>query len=479
MRFLLALLTLITICSVWAYQDNSLKSRIVENINSSAAKNAYWSISVRNSKGDQLLDYNADMRMTPASNLKLLTSAAILDTLGPEYRFQTNIYGQGKLENGVWHGNLYVVGSGDPSISGLFYASNRLQVFENFYKMLKEQGISELDGNIVGNAAYFDAENLPTGWRWDDLSYYYAAETGPLSFNNNCVELEVKTGAWGANPNISWFPFDTDYVTFINQQTISRGGYEEYYRRMPGMNIFVLRSKLPANYVEHEPLAITNPTLFFVDTFEKYLKSKGTKINGTHQAEYETRNFTSKDFTVLAKHQSVPLKEMLKHLNKTSDNFYTEMLLKTAAAERYKMPGSTINGLSLVKEFAGHMGFNQDDIVLTDGSGLGANNLISTGEMTQFLTEMRNHTNFSDFEDSLSIGGVDGSLAGRFADTKLRGKIKGKSGYITGTKALSGYLTTASGQTVQFSIITNHFTNSKDNVGAVQGNILELIYEAI
>ncbi len=483
MRLYAALLFLISFlfCGVYALQQDNLQSQVLSTIESSAAKNAYWALSVRDEDGNLVVDINSNKSMTPASNLKLLTSAAVLDSLGPDFRYITKIYGKGELVNGIWQGDLYIVGSGDPSISGLFYAGNQFHVFEELHNQLSDYGIKAVAGNLIGNEAYFDGETLPAGWNWDDLPYYYAAETGALSFNNNCVDLEVKSGGVGSKPSLSWFPFNTDYVTFINDQTVvpARDGYQEFYRRLPGMNVILLRSKLPANYTERESLTISNPTEYFLDTFQRYLADKNLKIQGKLEPEYEHRDFPESDYKLLASHQSVPLKELIKQVNKKSDNFYTEMLLKTAAAEKYKTQGSVRNGLSLVRDFALRMGFNDNHVYLSDGSGLSETNLISTGGMTQFLNKMRQHDYFKEFEESLSVAGVDGSLSGRFGGSPLVNKIKGKTGYITGTKALSGYLQTKSGRTVSFSIITNHFTNAKDTVGYTQNQILEKVYQAL
>jgi len=480
---LLAGLFFITSClgiSIQSYAQEAIASVDVELlIEQSRADNAFWSVIVRDSIGNILTNFNADKLVTPASNMKLLTSATILDELGPEFRYETNLYGVGKLEEGEWQGNIFVRGSGDPSISGTFYDEDRFYVFRQFYRSLDSLGIEEVDGALIGNNSYFDQKPYPKGWSWSDLSYYYAVETNALSFNNNTVDLSVYArNGIGQKPDIEWFPFDTDYVNFVNEQVItpSYSGYDESYQRVLGTNTIKLKSNLPKNYVEKESLSVLDGAQYFIDTLQKFLEQSGISIKSIY-VEDQPRNWDYNRYQVLASHQSVPLKRMLKHLNKKSDNFYAEMLLKTAAAEHFETTGTTELGLRLVEDFVSNMGMNSSNLTLKDASGLAPSNLLTTKGLSLFLVNMQAHPYFKVYKHSLSVAGQDGTLKYRFKDSPIAGKLRAKTGYVSGVRALSGYLKAKTGQMLSFSVITNNYNESTSYIDQIQEEIVQRIYQ--
>ncbi len=478
MLFAAVLLNGLAVAQVGSAQSK-LSPELQQIIVESEAEHAFWAIVVRDSSGSYLEKYNAQKLFTPASNLKLVTSAVALDELGADFTYKTYMYGVGKQQDSVWNGNIIIRGSGDPSISGHFYDGYRLFVLHEFYEALDSLGIQVIDGNLVGNNSYFDDKPYPGGWMWDDLTFYYAPQISALSFNNNTVDLTVYAdGAVGNVPTIRWFPFDTDYVNFINEQLITPSDtyYDEFYQRFLGTNTILLRSYLPYGYVEKEELTILNPSMYFIDTFQKYLMQGGIEVTGALVVDNRQNNWNSDLYNVLDMHESHSLKDLLKRLNKESDNFYAEMLLKTAAAEHYDIQGTTELGIRLAKDFVESFGADASDIVMNDGSGLSANSLISPNILTALLLGMMDHEEFEVYKNSLPVAGVDGSLEYRFKNTPLIGQISAKTGYISSVRGLSGYLTTNRNQTVAFSIFTNHYTTSTSYVDYLHELILEQIY---
>src|SRR5699024_3033508 len=199
---------------------------------------------------------------------------------------------------------------------------------------------------------------------------------------------------------------------------------------------------------------------FFIDTFEKYLAQGSITFSITLRIESNFRKWNSSRYIVLAEHRSVPLKKLLKKINKESSNFYAEMLLKTIAAEHYNTEGSTELGLSLVETFAANMGMDIKDLQIDDGSGLASSTLLTIDDLSNMLVKMRSNPYFNVFKKSLSIAGKDGTLEHRFRNSPIEGKLHGKTGYISGVRALSGYLESASGQPLVVSVITNNYTES-------------------
>lgn len=471
-------LLLFTISTVQA-QQIIFSPEVVNTIENSRTNDAFWSVIVRDTTGKIVEGYNFEKLVRPASNLKLLTSAAILDELGPDYQFQTKMYGIGKQVDDTWQGDIIIRGVGDPSISGDFYRQNRFHVLDKFFSALYDRGIRKISGNLIGNDSFFDQQPYPKGWSWEDLSFYYGVEISALSFNNNAVDLTVYARFnVGEKPGIEWFPFDTDYVNFINDQVITPADteYDEFYRRKPGTNTIVLGSKLPKGHVEKESLSIEDAPLFFLDTFKKYLEDGNIELSGGIIVDSKPQDWNANRYQLLAEHVSVSLDSMLVQLNKESDNFYAEMLLKTAAAEQFDTVGSTELGISLVKDFAKSMKMDTTNLEMEDASGMSAATLLRTVDLSQMLVEMRNHPYFDSYKKSLSVAGQTGSLKNRFVNSPLKGKVFGKTGYISGVRSLSGYMRGISGKSLTFSVVTNNYTEKSSYVDAIHEQILENIY---
>jgi len=443
------------------------------------AGDSFWAIQVRDSTGKLLENYQGEKLIRPASNLKLLVSAAFLHELGSKYRFKTELYGLGEQSGEIWNGDLIIRGMGDPTINGDFNNGDPLFLFEKWLQLLKERGIKRINGNIIGNESFFDDMPYPKGWEWDDLSYYYGVEIGALSFNSNVVELEVLADSEiGSTPEIQWFPFNTNYVEFINEQVITPANseFDESYRRMLGTNTILLRSKLPLGYYETEPLSITNPALYFIDTFAQYLEKGNIEINGQLIADRQSHNWESNSFLLLDIHRSEPLSEIIEWMNKESDNFFAEMLLKTVAAEKYNTEGSTELGLEIVKEFMNAAGLDSSDVVLRDASGMASATTIKLSALNKLLVWMQKHPEWSSYFESMSVGGQDGTLKFRFGDSPLAGKFFGKSGFVSGVRTLSGYLETQQKNKLIISIATNNYTSKTSVIDRIHQRILEYLY---
>lgn len=471
---------LILVCSVDLKAQHKLSPDVRQTIEASRANDAFWSVVVRDTTGEMLEGFNDKKLMHPASNLKLLTSAAILNELGANYTFTTKIYGVGHQSGNTWEGDIIIRGAGDPSISGKFYNEDRFHVYNKFFSALDSMGVRKINGNLIGNDSFFDQEPYPEEWNWQDLSFYYGVEINALSFNNNAVDLRVYAkGDIGEKPEIEWFPFDTDYVNFVNEQVITPpdSEYDEDYRRVLGTNTIMLRSKVPKNYVETESLSVFNAPRFFLDTFKKYLEDGGITLGGRIIVDSQNINWNAEQYKELFRHESVPLKKMLSRITQNNDNFYTEMLLKTMAAEHFDAAGSTELGLSLLEDFATTLKMDTTKLEVSDGSGMASSTLVKSGDLSRMLVEMRKHPLFDIYKKNLSVGGVSGPLKNRFSDSKLRGKIYGKTGYVSGVRSLSGYMEATSGQTLAFSVITNNYTHKTSYIDQLHGEIIQNLYE--
>ncbi|MDR9417435.1 D-alanyl-D-alanine carboxypeptidase/D-alanyl-D-alanine-endopeptidase [Gracilimonas sp.] len=457
----------------------SVAQNVQSIIGNAPNQEAFWSVTVRDANGKILESLNSHKTIIPASNQKLISSAAILDHFGSDYRFTTNIYGDGELQGNTWVGDLIIKGSGDPSISGDLYEEDRYYAFKIFLEQLQDLGIQRIEGNLMADISLFDNQYYPKGWDWYDMSFYYGVQISPLSFNNNAVDLEVfAEGKIGGTPRITWFPDSTDYVTFKNQQVITHPAteYDEYYRREMGGNTIILGSTLPQGYYEDESLAINDPAMFFLDSFKDFLNENGIKFSRPiivpDQAfSYDTTN-------VIATYRSKPLRELVQWLNKESDNFYTEMLVKRLSADAGNQPGSFEHGIDQVRTFLANFGIDTTYVVMNDASGMAQGNFNKTAYLSEFLHKMQDHPEFEAYFNSMSVAGIDGTLAHRMKGTPLYKNFKGKSGFVTGVRTLSGYMETESGKKLIVSLATNNFISEKvSSIDAVHEQILMYLYE--
>ena len=453
---------------------------IIDIIEQSRASNSFWAVQVRDSNGNIIENYNGDRLIRPASNLKLVSSSAFLEVLGSDFRFETTLYGRGEQQGNRWRGDLIVRGTGDPTINGEFY-DDPLFLFEKWYAVLDSMGITVVEGNLIGHDGYFDDVPYPRGWEWDDLSYYYAPEISALSFNFNVVDLEVLAdGGPGSKPRIEWSPMNTPYVQFINEQMITPRGtrFNESYRRELGSNIIYLRSTLPEGYYETEPLSVHNPTLYFVDTFKRYLQMRGIDVRGQRLTDRSVYDWDAAGFIPIDTHISGPLADLVSWLNVESDNFYTEMLLKTMAAEIRGVEGSTELGLNVLKEFMHEHRFDTTTVILRDASGMAPATLLKIDDLNRFLYEIQDKPWFDTFYNSLPVSGYNGTLRHRFRNSPVSDGFNGKTGFVSGVRALSGYLTTASGQSVVVTVATNNYAVRTSVVDLIHERIIEYIHNA-
>jgi D-alanyl-D-alanine carboxypeptidase/D-alanyl-D-alanine-endopeptidase (penicillin-binding protein 4) len=439
---------------------------------------AFWSVTVRDQDGYILERHHSKKVIIPASNQKLVTTAALLDHFGSDHQFETVIYGNGTLTNGVWNGDLIIIGSGDPSISGDLYDDDRYYVFDRFREQLAQEGIMQVSGNLIADASLFDQQVYPKGWDWYDFSFYYGVQISPLSFNNNAVDLEVfADGNIGDTPRITWFPDSTEYVTFINEQVITHPNteYDEYYRRELGGNTITLGSTLPKGYYEDESLSVDDPARYFLFSFKNYLAENGIVVNGDLSVTYEPSDIANSQ--QLAIHRSKPLSELIEWTNKESDNFYTEMMTKTLSAQKSGDKGSFEDGIKHIREFLFEMGLDTLHIQMNDASGMAGGNFNTTENLSKLLVEMRSHPEFDAYYNSMSIAGIDGTLAHRMKGTPLYNNFKGKSGFVTGVRTLSGYMKTRSGKQIIVSIATNNYISEKVRpIDAVHEKILMYLH---
>ncbi|MFB6247867.1 MAG: D-alanyl-D-alanine carboxypeptidase/D-alanyl-D-alanine-endopeptidase [Salinibacter sp.] len=468
-----------------------LADAVTDTIGTETFRGAFWGIHVVNLRtGEVLYSRNAERFFVPASNVKLLTTAAGLEQLGPDYRYQTSVYVDGPVTDGTLEGNLIVRGAGDPTIGGFEQRDDPTQVFRRWADSLQARGITRIDGNIVGDDNRMAETPLGHGWSWSDIPYAYAAEIGGLVFNENTVDLEVEGRQVGQPARLSWDPFRTDYVTVVNRsQTVSyRDEEDEEYTRDMGTNTIHVKSRIHPNERDTESITVSNPTLYFVDTLRDILLQEGISVDGRAADLDETAlnvQYDSRAVRRVASYTSAPLSAIVQTLNHQSKNLYAEQLLRTLAVEvppdteEDLPPGSSALGVKAVRETLVNAQVDTSRIQLVDGSGLSRQNLVRPTSLVTLLRYMWHHPNprvRSAFYDSLPEGGRDGTLEYRFQGTApARSNVRAKTGTLSNTSSLSGYVTSGAGAPLAFSVFCNHHLADGDQVRSAQDVIVNAL----
>jgi len=418
-----------------------------------------WGVVIQSlANGEYFYKRNEDKLFIPASDLKLVTSAAALINLGNDYRFKTELYRRGKVDGSVLRGDLIVKGFGDPTISGRLYDGEITKIFEDWADSLLQLGIDEIAGNIIGDGTVFDNVNLGEGWAWDHESDWFAAPTGALSLNENCIDILVKPTAKGQKASLSLQP-STNYVTILNRvYTVPADSITDInvYRER-GTNIITVSGTVceKSDTLRYYS-TINSPTQFFVVVLKDVLQKKGIVVRGFGtDANDLTESLDYTKANILFTHHSVPLSLILNIMNKNSYNFYAEQLLKTLGYEKEKY-GTVANGLRVVKSFLSTIGVNTEGLSIVDGSGLSRLNLVSPKQFISLLSFMYKHNLFKFFYNSQSIAGRDGTLAERFQKTRVEDNLHAKTGMLEGVRSLSGYIYTGDKELVAVSLIVNN-----------------------
>ena len=414
--------------------------------------------------GRVLFEEHADKLLRPASNMKLYTVAAALDRLSPDYRFSTSVYAYTRPDAaGVVHGDLTIYGRGDPSIAARFNNGDYFKGIDDLATRIVAAGVKRVQGDIVGDESYFVGPKLGSGWNWEDLTWYYGAEVTPLTANDNALDLFVKPGAALGQPAVITTGPPDPLLKIVNNVTTSAKGVkrELSIQRNVGDNTITITGTIPLEDKGYTGgIGISHPALLFIYMLRSSLAQKGVVITGASRLGAVAGGYQNEIATL----QSPPFSVIAAQTLKPSQNLYTELILRTLgkvtpppATMTNLSPTSEELGLEAVKTFLKTVGLRPEALVLDDGSGLSRNDMITADASVQLLTFMSKHRYATVFRDALPIGGVDGTLRNRFKGTPAENNVRAKTGSLSSAASLGGYLTTAGGEKLAFSIIVNNY----------------------
>ena len=430
---------------------------------------AWWGVEVRSLRSGAIVyARNAERNVKPASTLKLVTTAAALDALGADARIRTTVETPGRLDGlGRIVGDVYLVGRGDPNLSGRFTEGRPTAVFEDMAEALRQQGVRRIEGRLVGHDGLFSGDRRGEDWSWGDLVWGYGAEVSALSFNDNVAAITVTPGEREGDPiAVDRVPASAAYEVTSTAVSGPRGGARELVlKRDFGANLIRLSGALPAGSGPQTlTVAIEDPARYAATVFGEVLAAKGIVVVGDVATSAEP---LPAGMRVLAAHDSEPLAEIVKVVNKESQNLHTEMLLRLLGAKA-KGEGTVENGHAAVEEFLRRLGVDPESWAMQDASGLSRSDLVTAHGMAGLLSGMERHRFAAAFRDSLPIAGVDGTLETRMSTPPARGNVVAKTGTIRFVNALGGYVTSRSGERFVFYAAVNHHTGpSSESVAAL------------
>lgn len=434
--------------------------------------------------GKTVYEQNAEKYFMPASNMKSYTIAAALEKLSPNFRFVTSVYASEKPDaNGTVKG-LTIYGRGDVSFSTAFNDGDYYKGLNALAEKIAQAGVKRIEGDLVGDESYFSGNPIAMTWEWDDLQWYYGAEISALAVNDNAVDLSVKPGAVEKPCVVQILPANT--IVKINNTCLTSGSKRDVrVVKKLDQNIIEISGTIPANdkgYTAY--ISVTHPAELFVALLRQILEQKGIVVTG------QNRVIGTKDKAYLAVASSLPPVEIAKiespplaliaaKTMKPSQNTYTETILwalgEQVGNKNDSKQTSAERGIAVVHAFLAQVGISSDSIVQWDASGLSRHNLVTPSSLVQLYTYMAKQSRYSEaWRNSLTIGGIDGTLQNRFKGTIAAGNVRGKTGTIDQVSALSGYLTTASGERVVFSIIVNGVPNTSARPATIDEIVLAL-----
>jgi len=451
-----------------------------------------WGLLVADAEsGATLYEKNADKYFLPASNMKLLTTALALDTLGPDYRFRTTLETNGTIgADGKLTGDLILVGRGDPNLSNRKFPYETKEEFDGppekalaeMADALVARGVKEITGDVVGDDSYFPRERYPDGWEIDDMVWEYGAAISAMVVNDNTVTLTLTPGQKARDDVATTIePPTKEFAVICEVKTVGAKEKEDLrLTRDPGGDTVRVSGVMPAKSDPRKlVLAIQQPALQAANMLAQVLKDRGIKIDGNARAMHDPEPFLTQVMTrvELAEHTSIPLKDSIKLVNKISQNLHTEVLLRTVARQqgRWETPEDL---QKFPAAFYAKAGIREGDVIQTDGSGLSRHDLVTPRALVALLEYAQKQAWFPAYLASLPVAGEDGTLNERMKLAPLAGKIQAKTGSVTHVRALSGYAETPGGRKLIFSFLSNNQGGKNHEVHeAIDGLCLAMVEE--
>ena len=418
-------------------------------------------------EGRMVYSYDTDRLQSPASVLKTVATATALEILGEDYRYPTTLEYDGILENGTLEGNLYIKGSGDPSLGSSHFAPGQNKFLSTWIAALQKAGIKHITGSVISDESIFDTEGVSIKWLREDMGNYYAPGSYGISIFDNMYKLSLQTGAAGTRPVLKGTEPDIPFIRFKNYLKAAPVSSDSaYIIGAPLDDVRYLYGVLPANREAYVLKGdIPDPALYLARYLTDQLQQKGIRVDGSpscYRIEVEENRWKKGERKEIVTTYSPTLREIASVCNHVSHNLYADALVKTVGLQykprRNEMISSFGRGVQFVKEYWEKKGLDVFPLRMNDGSGLAPADKVSAGFMGELLVYMATESAVSDaFIASLPQAGIEGSVRNFLKGSKLQGKAHLKSGGITGVRSYAGYIT-KDGRTYAVAVFSNNYS---------------------
>ncbi len=424
-------------------------------------------------KNDTLVKYQDNKSFSSASVMKLVTTATALERLGSGFRYMTRLEYSGEIDDGILHGDVIIRGAGDPTLGSVYFYEHQEEFLDVWVRELHVLGISRVEGAIVADASVFDKQVIPNKWIWEDIANYYGAGCYGLSCFDNKYDLYFGEAGVGEVPAIDSVRPECNGLEFENHVTGAESNRDNAYiygspwswRRSiygtipAGRRTFKIKGALP------------NPPLILATMLEKRLNENGVDVEDGVRVEWEKSEGESKGVALWF---SPSVADIIKVTNKKSNNLFAEHLLKTTVVGD---KSATLNeAIDSLLAFWSRNDVKTEGVSLYDGSGLSRANLLTPDFIVGVLEYMANSPLFADYFASFAIAGTDGTLRYFLDNTKLQGKVYGKSGSMSGVRCYAGIIEKSLTEKYVFCIMVNNFAvPQSDIIKAIEDYLCKLL----
>jgi len=425
--------------------------------------------------GEDILSYRSHSVVPPASTMKVLTTATAIDLLGGDFQFSTYLETDGEIDGSVLRGNLYIRGTGDPTL-GSAHVGNR-NFLTTWVTVLKSLGITRIAGRVIADASFYETEAINPQWIWEDIGNYYAPGIYAIPYLDNTINITLEMGAVGTRPVVKNTIPAIEGLQFDNFLVCTANNAEgAYVHGLPFSNHRYLTGTVAANSgLTGIRGDIPNPALLLAQHLTKKLREFGVSVDSS--ASYVLLP-TSSSRTVLYEHKSPALRDILYETNQHSNNLYAEQIFKYLGS-RMSIPATAQKAAEFISHYWANRGVNLSGNFICDGSGLSPQDAISAKVFVDLLTNMMSRKSYTDFYASLPVSGKTGTLKGFCCNTELEGIVHAKSGTTSRIKAYAGYMKLANNHTVVFAVLVNNgAAKSKVVQGKIQNLLLDVYRES-
>ena len=445
--------------SSMAQNTAALNKAVTDLSKEEALKHASLGVCVYNvDKKSQVYAYNSQRSLIPASLTKLFTTAVGFEKLGSNFRFKTTLAYDGEIDNnGTLHGDIYIIGGGDPLLGSYRYKQTVPDsLFAAWHRAVVAAGIRAVNGRVLYDASIFDNHPLHDSWQWGDIGNYYGSGVSGLNFHENMFFIYFSPSAKVGYPATVTRTEPKGFALHIINEAVTgpaRSGDQVVVYGDPGSSIRVCSGTVPIDGKNFSVRAsMPKPALACADLFTIYLRNHKVTVSGSASEAIKKASklvnildYTSPTYYVIAQ-----------YANMTSNNTYAEAIHRYLGYKLYGL-GSGANGAKAVRDFIQRKGLEASGVVLEDGSGLSVRNRVTCDFVCRFLSEMTRMTYFDDYQKSMALAGENGTVKNMLTGLPSGVKVRMKTGSMTGVRSYAGYVTNSRGERLAFSVIANDY----------------------